>query len=192
MLVVGLDTETGGLDPRVHSLLTVGIAIANITSEKIEWIFEKEFRVTNEILKVTAKALAVNGLDLTEFVPQGTRSLEQISREISTHVDAKVPIVGHNLDFDLGFTKGYPLGSGKKPRKKVDTYRVAQLLEACGCPYKRLTLEKCCSYHGIPWNASEAHGALYDAKKSVELFKEQLSIVKIGYQNSLETGEIKL
>lgn len=185
MKVLGLDTETGGLSPESSSLLTVGAVWADITRKDgvvIEW--KKEFRVRQSTYMVSSKAMQVNGLSIADFMD--SQDITDIWKEIASHSGRKPRICAHNAAFDLGFLGGIPFASGRQPAHVFDTLVIARTLSAIGLPYGKHTLESCCKYHGIEWDASEAHGALYDACKSVELLQAQLAIVRKGFTADFE------
>ncbi|CBA17834.1 putative DEDDh ribonuclease T homologue [Acaryochloris phage A-HIS2] len=187
MIVLGFDCETGGFNPQETSLLTVGIALANITESKIDWIHCKEYRVKQAVYRVTQGAMKVNRLSLVNFTQESTLTLKQIQGEIKKFYPGNYNgrpfyhnLLGHNVDFDLGFTQGYPFESGKRPQNIYDTMRIAQALKAAGLRYGKVKLQSCCDFHGITYNEDLAHGALYDAERTVEVFQAQLKILKQG------------
>ncbi|CBA17732.1 putative DEDDh ribonuclease T homologue [Acaryochloris phage A-HIS1] len=184
MRVLGIDTETGGLDPSKSDVLTVGVALADITSNGISWVAQFSHNVKHDVYRVTPKAMEINGLRIANL--ENARTLSQIWRQISPNINRNPNIVGHNVYFDIDFLHGIPFESHKKPRNVFDTYAIANVLKAARIPYKKLNLAAVCRYHNIDFDESEAHEALYDAIKSVEVLHAQLSLIKSGYLSTLE------
>lgn len=67
MKIVFLDTETGGLDPSVNSLLSIGLVIWEDGKIKTK----NEFFVKENEYNVTSKAIEVNRIDLKELKKKG-------------------------------------------------------------------------------------------------------------------------
>ena len=88
ILILSLDTETGGFNPRVNALLTVGVATLKLEDhediskiEKREWKISNSFRVvkdlpedalwTNSPTYVEEQALFINKIDLKDLENNG-------------------------------------------------------------------------------------------------------------------------
>ena len=103
--IIFIDTETGGLHPAHHSLLSIAL---------VEWV-NGEIIQTTEILvddgelKATEAALAINKIDLKSHKASAFSPQEAI-QEILTFIgwtsdqDEKVNRAGHNVGFDIRFT----------------------------------------------------------------------------------------
>ena len=105
--LVIIDTETGGLDPSVHSLLSVGLVLVDsgsIVEQKLWNVAEPA-----EMVNCTEEALKVNQINLDEHLKNGTNVanvLMELERSIpdSFMVDGgKAIFTGHNVKFDVGF-----------------------------------------------------------------------------------------
>jgi len=104
--IVFIDTETGGLDPRVHSLLSVGL---------VEWedaVIKKtkEIHINDGELNVTDAALAINKIDLNSHQIEAISPAEAIEEilqfiEWSGNQQEKITLAGHNVGFDIRFTR---------------------------------------------------------------------------------------
>ena len=78
MKLIFLDTETGGVDPRANSLLSIGLVIWE--NKKI--ITEKEFLVKEKNYNVTAQAMEINKINLDELKKKGLEKSEKKKLQI--------------------------------------------------------------------------------------------------------------
>lgn len=102
--LVVIDGETGGLDPKVHSLLTLALLV--VKNNKI--VVRKEWKIKHSTYHITDEAMKINGIDLNTLDRVGI-SKEQAGREIvkflSKHCskESKGLFVGQNTIFDINF-----------------------------------------------------------------------------------------
>ena len=98
-----IDTETGGLDPQKHSLLTIGMCVM------VEgYIMDKlEIKLKQDTYNVTNSALNVNKINLLELDTDIKNAFNQIIMFIQRNFDTKdkITLAGHNVNFDIGFLK---------------------------------------------------------------------------------------
>ena len=98
------DTETGGLDPKHHEILTVALVDwrDGVIGDTVE------FKVKARPEFVDPKALAVNGINLAEHNAQAVDP-KIVARDITAWCRAhwpageRVRLAGHNVAFDVGF-----------------------------------------------------------------------------------------
>ena len=83
-------------------------------------------------------------------------------------------LVGHNPNFDLSFINAAVKRSHVKnnPLHKFSTFDTATL---SGLVYGETVLSKALSKANIEFDDAQAHGALYDTKKTAELFCQILN-----------------
>lgn len=104
--IVFIDTETGGLHPSHHSLLSIGL---------VEWENgkinqTKEILVDDGELKATEAALAINKIDLNSH-KESAISPEEAVQEVLSFIGwtskerDKITLAGHNVGFDIKFTR---------------------------------------------------------------------------------------
>ena len=102
--VLFIDTETGGLDPQKHSLLSIGFVVW----DDGDLIDEREFFVRSDDYLVTPRALDINKINLCELYECG-EYLEDLVREIDEYIskyfsyDGWIIIGGHNVAFKVFF-----------------------------------------------------------------------------------------
>ena len=132
--VLILDTETGGLDPLTHSLMTVGMVMGDGRNPVELTIAEPE-------IIADPRALAVNRLDPAEVARIGI-SVEQACDQIDAylakvHPHSKPMVCGHNVAFDLAFMRRlYTMAGRPVPspftHRTLDTHTLMWSLIAVG------------------------------------------------------------
>jgi DNA polymerase-3 subunit epsilon len=172
------DTETSGVKVfDDHILSAAACSPASSGAATGSWLM-----CPHPDFEVPEGASAVNGLT-TEMIREQGRPPVEVLTEISTRLAyaqaAGVPIVGHNLSFDLTIldancrrhgvpTLGDLLGQTVGPC--IDTMIIDRQLK----PYRRRVsdtqgpycLKTACQVWGIPWSDDLAHEASYDALQS--------------------------
>lgn len=122
IMILSLDTETGGFNAEVNALMTVGLATLELEDandlskiKKNEWrisnsyiIVEKTPRVTTENPRYVERgALDCNKLNTYELETKGT-PLKEVESDLCEYLGKltskfRVHLLGQNLKFDLGF-----------------------------------------------------------------------------------------
>ena len=176
-----VDTETGGLDCGIYSILSVGL---------VKWVdgfFETfgEWYVKESPMIVSPEALAVNQIDLRkpgDFWP--VKAVVAEIMRVVPQVESKEfqPILGgHNTPFDVGFLKRlFRLANVPYPfsYRYVDTCAIGRfLLDAGLIEAENAGLEALCARFGVN---QPKHTALGDAVASAELYTAMLNFVKYG------------
>ena len=169
--LISLDTETGGLDPEDHDLLTfAGLHFRT---------GQEGYRSVK--VSVSRAAYRVNKLDLDEL-----RRYGQTPEDADGHVaawiggafaqdGAELRLLGQHLPFDLGFIKAqFPatwqaMELGKLPRATLDTRVLAQAMRDTGhLPGEVGTsLSDLAQHYGITY---EAHQAFADALTTAQVY----------------------
>lgn len=108
---------------------------------------------------IPEEASAVNGIKDEDV--QGAPTIWQIMPSLQAFVGS-LPIVGHNLPFDLGYLYRYGFDLGNN--KRYDTLRLARR----ALELEHYTLADCCQDCGVP--VVGAHNALYDCLMAGQLF----------------------
>lgn len=106
--LIVIDTETGGLDPKEHSLLTLALMVV----KNKEVIAQKEWKIKHSTYNTTAKALEVNGIDLVKHDKEATESkvvAEEVLGFLQEHCskEDKGLLVGQNTIFDKNFLESF-------------------------------------------------------------------------------------
>ena len=156
MIYAAVDTETTGLSPDVDEI----IEIAVVLFEKTGMILEEYHSYCSPHTPIPSAATAVNGITMDMVI--GYDSYDDQRPKILDVIKKSNTIIGHNLiSFDLPMMK-----------IKTDNDRVYDTMLECQKRYPRRkhNLENMCKAHKIKWDKTLAHGALYDAKRSMYLF----------------------
>lgn len=174
MKILFIDTETGGLDPNKHSLLSVGLALW----EDSEIMHTEEFFVKEEEYNVTEIALKINKIDLEKLKKIGISKIEikeNILKFIKKNFDEeKIILAGQNVNFDISFLKKL---FSLEEFSQIFSYRsvdIASILKYISLK-KNIdisSLDEAMKYYGI--KTEKRHTALEDAKIAAEIFTKLL------------------
>lgn len=99
--IIVIDTETGGLDPQEHSILSLAM---------VSWCgqFQKEFFIAEDVFHTNPSSMEVNQINL-EWLRTNGMSPQQACEEIDLFLDyfSQKPLVlaGHNISFDIAFLR---------------------------------------------------------------------------------------
>ncbi len=173
-----LDTETGGLDPRRHSLLSLGLVAGDAPgiAEALEIL------VRHDTYRVTGGGLKVNRIDLVrhhEKALEPSTALRSLDAFLDRHFAPGEPIVlvGHNIGFDRAFLAAFLEGRDRalEPRfshRSIDTHSIAAALQAAGRipPEVRLSSNGLFDHFGIRVTEDQRHTALGDAQATFALY----------------------
>lgn len=180
-----IDTETGGLDPRVHPLLSVGLVVG----DDGEIRQSLELLVKHEPYVVSAPAMKVNRIDLVKHHAQALEPREVLA-VLDIFVQQHFPcahepiiLVGHNVGFDRAFLQTFYESQGRafEPRfshRIVDTHSLAVGLREAG----KLSLENLSSsalfaHFGIEVSEEARHTALGDVLATFELYGKLIAMM---------------
>jgi len=178
-LPVVVDVETAGLDARKHALLEMCVVLLNYKQDKKLAVGASVFEhiLPFEGALLDAESLEFNGID--PFQPLRlavdekqalTRLFDPIWRAIEASKCTRAVLVGHNAWFDLAFVNAAVERTGiKSPFHRFTSFDTATL---AGVHYGQTVLAKAMKVARIPFDANEAHSAIYDAEKTAALFCE--------------------
>ena len=181
-----LDTETGGFNPKEHSLLTIGIVF--VKDGKV--VDKKEWQVKSSTYNVTPQALKVNKLNLTDLYEHGD-TIEQIRKEFivtmkDLYKSSKPTLIGHNVGFDMGFIYEQLLNKqaweSLVSYRRIDTMDVARFLQDVKIlNTKKIDLSSLMVFFNLGNELSEGrHSALFDAQCTWTVFCKMGLLTKEG------------
>lgn len=175
MKILFIDTETGGLNPEKHSLLTVALAVYN--DNKI--IDIKEIAIKHREYVVTPKALEVNNINLVEHDKQSISSkdaVNEIIKFIKENFGEEKPVIGgHNIEFDYKFLDKLFFNEKEYlwkyvSHRKLDTCSLINYLMITGkIQIESASLEAAINYFNI--ETAARHTAKDDVVATIDLFK---------------------
>jgi DNA polymerase III epsilon subunit-like protein len=170
--VLVIDTETGGLSPREHSLLAIA-GVAWTPASQPRPLFS--LMVREEPLLVTEEAMSVNRIDLREVEEHGLtpgETVDAIRYALDHHFGPNrepVCLAGHNIGFDVAFLQRlYRLGKADFAqdfaRRTLDTATLFAFFMASGLvPPGKANGDRMFASMGIPVGQQHRHTALGDA-----------------------------
>lgn len=176
-LPIIIDVETSGLDPMRNAILEVAAVLIERNAEGFFELGTAHFEhvLPFEGAELDEASLAFNGID--PFQPLRFALSEQdalhnlfkpVRAALKRHKCQKAVLVGHNAWFDLLFLKHACERTGiKNPFHPFTAFDTATL---GGVLYGQTVLAKAAHQAKIPFDAKQAHSALYDAQKTAELF----------------------
>ncbi len=178
--VVVFDTETGGLDPLNHSLLSIGLVSGDGTQRTEVFVREPQL-VTNP------RSMEVNGIDLAWLDRNGLSPVEAVDAVEMFIEGLRVPrpvmMVGHNIAFDVAFMRRlYALADRPIPRdfshRTVDTHTLLWSLAATGkLPDDATSSDGAFAFFEIAPPPEARHTALGDAIATRELLLRLLPLI---------------
>jgi len=185
MRVLVLDTETGGLDPNVESILTLGMCVL----EGDDIIDGTLIKIVEPEINAHPRALAVNGINLDEHRRTGVspaQAVEQIREFVrGWGFGRSIVPAGHNVPFDLGFIRRLFRIAGADyssvfSHRSIDTMAVAGTLALAGRLYGQpnIGLDALCKRFGITIRSGTTHDALEDARATARLLVRLVAMVK--------------
>ena len=152
--IVALDIETTGLDAVSDSIIEIGAIRFN--KRRIEDEFSTLINPGRTIPSFITKLTGI-----TNAMVRSSPTIDDVLQELEDFV-ADLPILGHNIQFDLSFFKEFGLF---RYNDALDTYDMASvLLPNAG----RYNLGALGLYFGIPIPAT--HRALDDARVTYGIF----------------------
>lgn len=171
------DTETGGLDPLAHDLLSMGL----VASEDGQILDSLEILVRHEPYRVSAGGMKVNRIDLVKHHAAALEPAEALRVFddfcVKHFGSAPITLVGHNIAFDQGFLGTFLKSQGRElePRfnhRTVDTHAAAAVLRDGGRlpPDLRLSSGALFNFFGIAPAPELRHTALGDAIATHHLY----------------------
>jgi DNA polymerase-3 subunit epsilon len=181
-----LDTETGGLEPRRHSLLSLGLVVGD--GPKV--VNSLEILVRHEPYVVSAGGLQVNRIDLVRHSAAAldpAMALTVLDVFLDQHFPHRCrPIVlaGHNVGFDQAFLDTFLASQGRalEPRfshRLVDTHGIAAALRDAGrLPLENLSSTALFAHFGIEVPEAKRHTALGDALGTFELYWKLVGLMR--------------
>jgi DNA polymerase III subunit epsilon len=187
-----IDTETGGLDPLQHSILS----LAAVVWEDKQIIDSMEIKIWegDDVVVTTPQALAINKIDLTELARTGltpsaavAQLMEFVGKHFSLNSYNDAILVGHNVGFDVGFSKRlFRLAGVNWPKvfghRTIDTSIVLQfLIIATGFPLKTPNSKEAFEFFGV--TPKNAHTAIDDAMATAEMFTKIIGLMDSSVEN---------
>ncbi len=177
-LPVVVDVETGGFDAQRDALLEVAAVTLRLDEQDRLLPAESfmEHVLPFEGANLDPKALEFTGIDpwhpLRLAKPE-KEALSALFAPIRAAVKAsgckRAILVGHNAFFDLAFLNA-AVARCEYKRNPFHPFSTFDTVTLAGMAYGQTVLAKAVKAAGLEWDPAQAHGALYDAQMTAELF----------------------
>jgi DNA polymerase III epsilon subunit-like protein len=182
-----IDTETGGIDPQTHSILSVAGVVW--VDGKIEAEFD--LKIVEPTLSVTVQAMQINRINLVDHAAGAFTPVEagkQLTAFLRKHFrdelksGAKVALAGHNVGFDIGFLKrlcrlGDVAYNEFFSHRSLDTSSILRFMDLAGsAPLQSAGLEEALKHFEITVPEPMRHTALGDARGTAALLNELIAL----------------
>lgn len=180
---VFIDTETGGIIPGKHSLLSIGIVI---WEKDYGIIDKKEFYVKNNTYVITKEAQKINKFDRIQheaIAEDPNVIIESLITFIGKYFPKNTffPLAGHNIQFDINFLKAFLSEHNRSfnqyfSHRAIDTYSIYKALVLSGKISDNInSSHDAFAYFNI--SVANRHNALDDCIATVELFEKMLELI---------------
>lgn len=175
---VVIDVETAGVNPLHDALLEVAAVL--VERDEQGQLRPGELFACHvmpfEGANLDPVALQVNKIDPYHpfrFAVEEKKALQDlyqfVGQAVNKHECRRAVLVGHNAHFDLSFIQA----ANKRCKIKKTPFHAFTCFDTAtlgGMVYKNTILARALHAAGIPFDKNEAHSAIYDAKKTAELF----------------------
>lgn len=177
-LPVVIDVETAGFNAKTDALLEVSAATLTMDDEgliSIDKLYEyhvKPFEGAN----LEQAALDFTGIDVDD--PNREADTEEntlnelfrvIRKAVKRHDCNRAVMVAHNAHFDLGFINAAAERCEMK-RNPFHPFTCMDTATLSGLAFGHTVLAQACQLAEIGFSNKEAHAAIYDTRKTAELF----------------------
>lgn len=182
------DTETGGIDAAQHSILSLGAVVWEDGVPGAEF----EVKIKEPTLTLTIEAMAINKIDLVQHASAAVTpadAMKQLRAFLRRHFKAElagsgVPLVGHNVGFDIGFLKRLCRLSDQSfeelfSHRSTDTAGILRFMTLAGrSSLSGAGLDEALAYFQVNVNGGLRHTALEDARATAVLFTKLIELAK--------------
>jgi DNA polymerase III subunit epsilon len=178
-----IDTETGGLDPDKHSLLSLAMVIW----EDMEIMDSKEILINDGILSVTKEALSINKIDIEKHkqsAVSSSQAMDEIFSFIGKHFpgQGKITLAGHNVHFDANFLRSFFSSNNNDfseffSHRIIDTSSILNYLYLAG-HIKQRVISSDEAFDIFDIKVQGRHTAMGDAIATAKLFTRLLYLIK--------------
>lgn len=179
-----IDTETGGIIPGKHSLLSVGVVIWEAGYGILD---KKEFYIKSEEYVITQEAKRINKFDEAKHEKLAKLPrivIKELLEFLKMYFDEGmyVPLAGHNVQFDINFLKSFFSENNRSfnqhfSHRVIDTYSVYKTLILSGLIDENInSSHDAFNYFGI--QVKQRHDALSDCIATVELYEKMISLIR--------------
>lgn len=177
-LPVIVDVETGGFDCERHALLEIAAIVVRMGDDGLVY---PEPVVSTHVEPFPGSELDPRSMEITGIDPghpfraalPERAALDHIFKPIRHAVREagcqRAILVGHNAAFDINVLNATIRRTAHK-RSPFHPFSCFDTVTLGGLAYGQTVLSRAVEASGRPWDAREAHAAVYDAERTAELF----------------------
>lgn len=177
-LPVVVDVETGGFDCCRHALLEIAAVPIEMSADGFLTLGETVCTHVEPFpgAILDPKSMEITGIDVGHPLRGAKTEREALDhifhgvRMAARRAECQRAIlVGHNAHFDLGFINAAVVRVGHK-RNPFHPFSTFDTVSLGGLAYGQTVLSRAVQAAGLAWDGNQAHGAVYDAERTAELF----------------------
>jgi ribonuclease T len=177
-LPVVIDLETGGFNPDTDALLELAAVILEMDTEGRLVPGERIFFNVDPFpgANVEPASLEFTGIDIDNPLRGAVHeakalrdTFKMVRRELRATGCQRAIVVAHNASFDQRFLC-QAADRNEIKRNPFHPFSCFDTATLGGLAYGQTVLARACAAAGIPFDAAEAHSALYDCDRSADLF----------------------
>ncbi len=177
-LPVVVDVETGGFNCKTDALLELAAVLLRINEDGV---IEPYQTISTHVIpfdgaNIDEKSLEINGIDpwhpLRAARPESDALgflFSPIRKAVKENACSRAILVGHNAFFDLSFLNAAVERAGIK-RNPFHPFSSFDTVTLSGMALGQTVLARAVKAAGLEWNTDDAHSAVYDTRKTAELF----------------------
>lgn len=176
---VVIDVETGGTDPIKNPVLEVAAVFLKLDRNGIMHL-GSEF--CDHIVPFPGSIIEQEALDINQIDPdyplRFPRPEKDVMKDLFNEISKKLEydrckrgvLVGHNAHFDLSFIRQASTRCKLEDLNPLHAFSVLDTVTIGAVAYGQTILSMACDRAGIDFCGEDAHSAIYDARKTAELF----------------------
>jgi len=176
-LPVVVDFETGGFDPAQHAILEVGMVHVAFDGQELKpsgrWRRAVNPYPGSSIDPASLKVTGIDPEDPARRAVDEKQALQEmlanVRRALRQQGYQRAILVAHNAAFDQQFLT-IAVARNQIKRVPFHPFSCIDTASLAAVAYGHTVLSEACARADIPFDASRAHSALYDAERAAELF----------------------
>ncbi len=201
-LPVVIDMETGGFNHHTDALLEVAAVTLRMDADGMLAPHKTYGWHVNpfEGANLEPASLEVNGIDpdlpfRQAIAVDEKKCLDElfsiVRKEMKLNKCKRAILVGHNAAFDLNFLNATVERISKK-RNPFHPFSTFDTVTLAAMAYRQTVLARSVKAAGFPWDANEAHSAVYDTEKTADLFCNIINLWEdnVGANNLVQEAEL--
>lgn len=176
-LPVVADIETGGFNSSINPILELACVLLTWENNRLRPLTSHRWAVTpfhgSSIDPASLKFTGINPHDPNRRAVPESEAIKTLFKEVRTHMKTtdchRAILVAHNASFDHQFLM-HAADRNNMKRNPFHPFSTIDTASLSAVAYGHTVLREACARAGIEFDVAQAHGALYDAERTAELF----------------------